>query len=286
MSRRHRQQPDSLELLLDTICNTFGGIILIALLIALLSRDSTSDAAVQQRQQNIERQLAQTKNEADEAQILEAQLEKRSADPGIAAAMALLNERDQLRREIAANREAQRATATAEIPAIDPSELSRLQERRESATNEIRLLTEQIKRETDARKRQLRLPRERVTGKRTFYFIARYGRLYPVHLLIEGRRDINSQTIDWSSEPDGERATPRRDMGIDVATALPALARAFNDIPSETYSIHFLVYADSFAAFLNARQIPLGRGYDVGWEFLPEDRPVVFSSRGAAPPAL
>jgi hypothetical protein len=37
---------------------------------------------------------------------------------------------------------------------------------------------------------------------------------------------------------------------------------------------------------LAARQVPMARNYDTGWEFLPEDRPVIFSSRGEAPPAL
>lgn len=41
MSRRNSEAADSLDMLLDTMCNTFGGIILIALLISLLVRDIT-----------------------------------------------------------------------------------------------------------------------------------------------------------------------------------------------------------------------------------------------------
>ena len=37
MSRRERANADSLELLLDTICNVFGGIIFIAIIVALLT---------------------------------------------------------------------------------------------------------------------------------------------------------------------------------------------------------------------------------------------------------
>ena len=58
------------------------------------------------------------------------------------------------------------------------------------------------------------------------------------------------------------------------------------EVSAAMYSIHFLVYDDSFPVFLNARQVPLGRGYDTGWEFLPQGQAVVFSSRGEAPPAL
>ena len=36
--RRRRDQTDGLELFLDTICNTFGGIIFLAILVAILSQ--------------------------------------------------------------------------------------------------------------------------------------------------------------------------------------------------------------------------------------------------------
>ena len=39
MARRSMQESDSLWLLLDTICNAFGGILLIALLFAILARE-------------------------------------------------------------------------------------------------------------------------------------------------------------------------------------------------------------------------------------------------------
>lgn len=38
--RRRRASDDSLELLLDTICNTFGGIVFIAMLVAILVRET------------------------------------------------------------------------------------------------------------------------------------------------------------------------------------------------------------------------------------------------------
>ena len=40
MPRKLPPQSDSLEMLLDTMCNTFGGIILIALLLSLIAKDS------------------------------------------------------------------------------------------------------------------------------------------------------------------------------------------------------------------------------------------------------
>jgi hypothetical protein len=281
MSRRRRHQPDSLELLLDTMCNTFGGIIMIALLIALLSRDTNSEAVTEE---SARKQMEQIEKQVTEAEQLQATL-RSETDTNASPAMALLTARDELRTKIEEARrviESNTVTQASIIATNDPAEIQRLVVHRQQQTNELQTLSRVISRETQAHQRQLRLPRERATGKRTFYFIARFGKLYPVHLFRDGRRELNKQTLEWQTTTDGETAVPRAGGGMDV----PAFARFLNDVPNGTYAIHFLVYDDSFSSFLAARQAPLARGYDTGWEFLPADRPVVFSSSGEAPPAL
>jgi len=51
MRRRNNKPTDdsSLELLLDTICNTFGGIVLISILVALLMQTETDAISEQAR---------------------------------------------------------------------------------------------------------------------------------------------------------------------------------------------------------------------------------------------
>ena len=46
MSRRRKNDTGSLDLLLDTICNTFGGILLIALLVIVLLNTTSKTKAV------------------------------------------------------------------------------------------------------------------------------------------------------------------------------------------------------------------------------------------------
>ena len=286
MSRRRREKPDSFELLLDTMCNTFGGIIMIALLIALLSRDASSDTEVRRRTEATQRQLQQLAAQVSDAQRLQQQLRTNSAG---AEVFELLTERDELRQRIDSAKAAieSNATIVASIPTTSQAaEIERLIAERKTRTNQVRILAEQVERESQVRQRQFRLPRERATGKKTHYFVLRYGKIYPVHIMREGRRDLNNETLQWRSAPSGEAAIPRRDLGLIAMTGLPAFAALFGEIPKETYSIHFLVYNDSIPGFLAARQVPLQRGYDVGWEFLTEEQPIVFSARGEAPPAL
>lgn len=279
MSRRRRHQPDSLELLLDTMCNTFGGIIMIALLIALLSRDASPEASATD---NLRRQLQSIEQQTTEAQQLQQRL--RVSEPNTTAAFELLTQRDELRQRIEAARETIESnnTALAAMPQIDPAEMEQLVAQLQSKTNEVQTLQQQIEREMQARQRALRLPRERATGKKTYYFIVRFGRIYPVHAMRDGRRELNTQTLDWRHVEGGETAVPKAGLGFDV----PTFARLFAEIPAQTYSVHFIVYNDSFPMFLAARQVPVARNYDTGWEFLPEDKPVIFSVRGEAPPAL
>src|SRR5215212_9991705 len=97
MSRRRRHQPDSLELLLDTMCNTFGGIIMIALLIALLSRDTDADPNATQ---TFRKQLEQLEQQTADAARLQKELHK-EPDTNVVKAVALLKERDELQRKIA-----------------------------------------------------------------------------------------------------------------------------------------------------------------------------------------
>ena len=68
---------DSLDLLLDTMCNTFGGIIMIAILVALLAQQSPAPIvpADRARSEMTERRLAIADTDLAAARALRTQLE-------------------------------------------------------------------------------------------------------------------------------------------------------------------------------------------------------------------
>lgn len=284
MNIRRRSLTDSLQLLVDTICNLFGSIVIISLLMALLSKDVPPDAAAKSSA-DIQRRIQQTRNDLEEAQRFQTTIQPRAED---AQRLALADKIAELKPLVSSNLALVQSNVTqfTNTATTSPIPIENLASEKSALESQLVALTNQIQRLKLASTRQLRLPRERVTGKKTYYFICRFGKIFPVHVMINGRRDLNTQTLDWREIPEGQLAAPRRELGLDPATALPTFARLFNEIPSQTYSIHFLVYNDSFPAFLSARQIPLARNFDTGWEFVTEDRQVIFSSRGEAPPAL
>jgi hypothetical protein len=283
MNIRRRSLTDSLQLLVDTICNLFGSIIIISLLMAVLSKDTPPDATADQSAE-IQRQIQDTKTNLDEARRFQSTIQPTAED---AQRLALADKITELKTVVSSNLALiqTNASATNTPVAVIPVEL--LLAQKTNLESQLAAFTNQMDRVRQANTRQLRLPRERATGKKTYYVICRFGKIYPVYVFREGQRERNAQTVTWGQAPfGGDTATPRRDLGLDPATSLAGFARVFAELPPQTYAVHFLVYPDSFPAFLAARQVPLNRNYDTGWEFYTEDRTVVFSSRGSAPPAL
>jgi hypothetical protein len=284
MNIRRRSLTDSLQLLVDTICNLFGSIIIISLLMALLSRDMSPEAAARARTQNLRTDIQKAQSNLDEARRLQTSLAAPNDDD--AKRLALAAQITELKTINASNIAALASNSTSAVTAPQTISIEDLLAKKSAAESDLTEVTNQLARLKQANTRQLRLPRERATGKKTYYFICRFGKIYPVHIIRDGQRELNTQTLDWRQTSTGETAVPRRELGFDPATGLAAFTRLFAEIPPQTFSIHFLVYNDSFPAFLAARKVPLARDFDCGWEFLTEDQPVVFSARGEAPPAL
>lgn len=286
MSLRRQMHYDSLQLMLDSTCNTFGGFIMISLLMALLSGDTLSNSSTAEQTADRAKQIQQLQSDIVAAQAFQAQMQTNLQ--AASSLIALATERDSLQKQVESDQLVAKsnltvaATVASTAPEAIPTDTSDL--RKTTLLAEIKVLNEQLDRTRQLHQRQLRLPRERVTSKRAFYFIVRYGRIYPIHVLQGGARSLNTETIRWTASADGKVATPVRDAPPSLS--VPPFALQLRDIPKETYAIHFLVYDDSFATFLAARQLPLAAGFDTGWEFFNAERPVIFSAGGEAPHAL
>lgn len=300
-------QPDSLEMLLDTLCNAFGGIILIALLVTLIAREAQrTEAATRQGEQDpglLERRLSRAEDDLNREEAYRDDLMRQRADPQLAARLRLVEEREFMRRTLeamqdqgqdAAQRLASRsASAAAELQDQLQTLLARQEtlnrdwteeqnrhqtleaaatearDRAAHAETELRSLAE---RQT----RRLRLPREHDTARKPWHFIARHGRLYPVHLLIGGHKERNTGSILWHAAPDGnELLEPRPEVGLDPAAAGASLGSLFAAIPRDQFYLIFHVYEDSFAAFIRARDAAVSRGFEMTWVPLEKDTQLI-----------
>ena len=306
MNLRRKMPPDSLYLLLDTLCNAFGGIILLAVLVVLLtSKEKTQSSKAADSQEMLQRRLAIAQTDLQKSQQLAASLKAKANDERFKQQVALLSTRKNLQDAIQQTRDtdAQNSKDIDTANAVDPSErlkflnaqLAAAQAHKVEAKNSLAAAEEntqrlkqrladlerQVTAKLDELQRPLRLPKEHETGKRVIYIIVRYGHIYLCRNFDLSR---NETDIDWTTTLTGETAEPRRGMGIDPKGSTAGLINFFKNMSDDSVYVAFCVYEDSFPAFIRAKQLASDSGLAYGWEpFQISDGPVSFGAVGHTP---
>jgi len=279
MSRRRRRaaSPDSLELLLDTICNTFGSVLFLAILIAVLIQTSES-RSMPAVSQPVSR--AAELRIADE-QITEAVSRRRTllhlvesqrkfidefADRDVQAALQELQEleADKTQSLEAGEKAAHELAQFEAMIERLTEELTRLDADLAAAEVRERSLAEEITQEVALRVQSIRLPKLRPTGKSEIGMICRYGRLYVWHAYDAlGRRvGLNLEDMVALGEQDGIlEAAPKPFAGakIDDRSAVERQLRQFS--PRSDY-VAVIVYPDSFGRFAELKSIFIQEGFE------------------------
>ncbi len=203
MNLRRKTPPDSLYLLLDTLCNAFGGIILLAVLVVLLtSKEKTQSSKAADSQEMLQRRLAIAQTDLQRSQQLAASLKAKANDERFKQQVALLSTRKNLQDAIQQTRDtdAQNSKDLDTANAVDPSErlkflnaqlaaaqahkldaknsLAAAEENTQRLKQRLADLERQVTAKLDELQRPLRLPKEHETGKRVIYIIVRYGHIY------------------------------------------------------------------------------------------------------------
>ncbi len=292
MKLRDDNSGDSLWLLLDTICNAFGGMLLIAILFALFSsqvrvvQDAGRLVALNTELQ--ERRIALAQHDLELAQQVNAQQQALLANSDLATRVRLVAERDALRNDAEVLRgNTTRLNAslldlsntTQQDPEDRLKELrTQLDSERRAKTNQennlaaarqnlqrlqTRLtdLQNQAKTERQEHVLKLRLPRETTQSKTSFSVMIRYGQLYFVH---DPSDSFNHNTSALTFEPqddDDIKVKPIRGRGIDIRAAVKLLRAISNQ---DSYIVCW-VYGDSFHIFNQFKQLVTNSGFEYGW---------------------
>jgi hypothetical protein len=288
MNLRRQRPNDSLDMLLDTMCNTFGGIILLAVLVTLLtSRERHgSTGSAPDTQEMLQRRLAMAQANLQQSLQLQESLQAKANDGRWKSQISLMAARQQVQAEISAIRElavqgaknldTSEGTSPVERVKNLNAQLDAAQVRRLEAQNSLAASKENTNR-LNARlvglekqasdlvnesQRQLRLPKEHETGKRVLYIIARYSRIYACRNSDLSRNEMD---IGWESTFSSETAHPKPGRGIDPANEA-ALTSYFKALSGTSVYLAFLVFEDSFPAFIRAKQLASASGLAYGWE--------------------
>ena len=260
MNRRLKQSGDSTEMLLDTVCNFFGGIVLIALLIALTSSSDSQDFEPDVQQainETINRKLDQSKadlaalgafkDEFDQAALLFANIVK------LQETLKLNKELESLRQEFMEHK---------------------------AINDEIKAQLQFLKSQIALGKKKVRFPSRKPPNKESIILIVANDLIYPVFTWVDGKLVPNHAIVNFKSSKQGDHVLPRPSAGLPVS----ALSISFiNQIPKSFYLV-FAVYDDSFGAFNEAKRLVATRGFDYGWTPRLKGEPVIISPVGKKTP--
>jgi hypothetical protein len=282
---------DSLELLLDTLCNIFGGIVLISCLLAILPRQKMPPPLIpaeSAKEEMTERRIIKATEEIDRLKSDIEQLSQ-STDPKIAELQSRRNSLNELLESLQKNAKDKddlelneadiRAIAAKGDPKLLEEKLMELklqksknESKHATTVDKIRYLEQRSKNLTEEAEKlgkekiqAVRFPRERAAKASPFPIIVRYDRVYP--LQVDG----------------GKRSNPDVEMiPIDDAALLTLL----KVVETKGYYATVYLYPDSHRVFNDLTQVMGKAGISYGLEFVEAARELNFGSNGSAPPEL
>ncbi|MBT3667876.1 MAG: hypothetical protein HN548_10405 [Opitutae bacterium] len=275
----------SLDMLLDTLCNTFGGIILIALLLALsvnkksvelydklVKTDDNKSELIREREQ-LKNSLLDLKDEnieiledleddayskREEIEEIKDNLDDLNSDSSSLEKLAQ-REREKLKDMIDMESTIEEERLTME------EELSRLE-----AIFEHQELSKELKKKPY---RKVSLPQQKDTRKKPLPVIVAHGKMYPMISLNIGSVEKNEDGLMWNQTPDkrfqvkvdpGKGVDPMNDDALDLFLSsvrdAPRLVR-------QDFFLNLFVYSDSenFAIFNKIRDEAVLRKLDYNW---------------------
>lgn len=302
MGRRRGSGDSSLELLLDTICNTFGGVLFLAILVSLLLKSAGERSAAQTASDGPPRpavskaQLIRTSTETRELRERLARLEddlgqvrrfvQQFTTPGFAASLEQFHAEQHRADELAARKvaalesiaadQAARATAVAavrasqkrgkEVASAAETEAARLEEARRRAAElaQSALLLQKAIESSQVIESTGKAPRERPTSKREFGLMLRYGRIYLMHVHAGGGRSVNTKDFVVKEELLSNKATARPGAGIDITSpdADAEIQGLLAGYPASNWYPCLVVHPDSFDTFQILKPRLVARGYE------------------------
>lgn len=300
---------NSLELLLDTICNMFGSIILITLLIVIVTSEQPIDQILDMNQgpdrEEIDRRLETARLQIESLQS-EIQKERANAPAASADEKNAADLQAKVQAAEAALQSALRDQQTAydrtspefaktlrefnerrdllekEITDLE-NQLADSQRRRPALQAELASLQAAHKGLTSGQVEKFRLPKARTTTKKPLNVICAHGAIYPV-LTISSTGDLSRFEGIRFNSLDSRRTEyiPIRGAGIPPETT--AIQRAFAHLPAEYY-LSVFIYPDSIESFRALRKAFPGNLVDIGWDPLTPDERLIFVTGGGGLPA-
>ena len=282
---REDDEGGSLDMLLDTLCNTFGGIILIALLLALsvnkksvelydklVKTDDNQSDLIREREQ-LRNSLIDLKDEnieiledleddayskREEIEEIKDNLDDLNSDSSSLEKLAQL-EKEKLQDMLDVESTIEEERLTME------EELSRLE-----AIFEHQELSKELKKKPY---RKVSLPQQKDTRKKPLPVIVAHGKMYPMISINIGSVEKNEEGLLWNQTPDDRfqvKVDPEKGvdpMNDDALDLFLSSVRDASRSVRQDFFLNLFVYSDSenFAIFNKIRDEAVLRKLDYNW---------------------
>lgn len=296
MSRRRVVKQDSLELLLDTICNTFGGVLFIAIMVVMLLQNAGQapgpvvpapspeelDSRTQQLATLSAEVLRQQQIQASQTALVDSLVPDTVRDL-IEQRKRLLTEQARLQTAVDAQ-QVQNAALAASVARVQ-TKIEKLNADLRTAKEKQAKVQAQLASEKQARVKDVRLPKQRRSNhKQEVGFILRHGRLYLWHDYDANQRRIGLNLRDFvivSDKGDHLVTRPNPTAGIpleDTAECRKAIDTLLRPFDPREHSLCAIARPDSYGEFQYFRNRVLALGYEYRLMPVESDSPV--SDRG------
>jgi hypothetical protein len=308
MRRQRQTSQDSLELLLDTLCNVFGGIILITCLLALMNNRKTDDSKQptqgKGRGQLVEQRLLVANSELQRLKELEVKLNKSDdVDARLLAAERIELEKtlERLRKDKVTepvNKEAmvidpgeEIAKLRSKVEAAEAklaeaaSEESALKAKATELVTSIENIKKKIGEKQQARTQKLRFPKEKMQSKPPWHLIIKNGEIYPIHLPSGGAfKGVEIQDLGDNSH----KVTAVAGEGLDVRSDREQILSLFGQVAGAGQYLSIIIHRDdqSFETFKSLKDMIFSQKIDYGLMVHEDQRPIQFSATGTLPAPL
>lgn len=269
MSRRKKEISDSLDMLLDTITNTFGGIVFLAMLIVMLMGSAKPETA----DSTDITELLTLKNEIEEIKQKKVELEQAQTAQQIVSAITGFNGNPdsvkrarqkadkyaQMRDDLAMMLDARLNLSEKLRTSAIESEKLRL--KTSVATNEEKDLSQKLAEEIESRKKEIDLPKERLTQKSQTAAIVKSNRIYMLDQNHgSGMFKMNNADFEQCSVKDAVlvltsgKFRPRNGAGVSLGD-VEQVRKTLNQVNASQTFLTVAIWGDSFGQFEQLREV-------------------------------
>lgn len=262
-SRRRISANDSLELLLDTICNTFGGIVFIALLVSLLISQSSTEVSIasveESKQAEMQRLSAeieasmQTLDQLRKSDELLGRISKNIDDP---QSRMLMIRKDNLQNAIG-RLQTQVSETLVEVSQEQAkvndraNNISQTKKMLDAAKTELVQLESELKESVKDNSRVFGFPIAHATRKSQFTIALKSNKFCFFEKMAGGILVVDPEQVNESGNfISGITITPKFENGIPFNTTnMSAIDQKIKQIDSESYYATVFIWDDSIEAF-------------------------------------